>query len=94
MVDCWVRRSPRSAKCESAFLTAGGLGLGAIVAAGISVMLVKVLTDGFDPPPAAPSIPWGYLGGLVALTVAAVGAAGAVSLHALRRPAIEELREL
>jgi putative ABC transport system permease protein len=79
---------------ESAFVTAGGLAIGAVVAAGISVMLVKVLTGVFDPPPAAPAVPWLYLAGLVALTVAAAGAAGVVTLHALRRPAIEELREL
>ena len=79
---------------ESAFVTAGGLGLGAVVAAGISLMLVKVLTGVFDPPPAAPAVPWAYLAAVVALTLAAAGAAGAVSLRALRRPAIEELRDL
>ena len=79
---------------ESAFVTAGGLGLGAIVAAAISLMLVKVLTGVFDPPPAAAAVPWAYLAALVALTVAAASAAGAVTLRALRRPAIEELRDL
>jgi putative ABC transport system permease protein len=79
---------------ESAFVTAGGLAIGAVVAAAISVMLVKVLTGVFDPPPAAPAVPWLYLAGIVALTVAAAGAAGAFTLRALRRPAIEELREL
>jgi FtsX-like permease family len=79
---------------ESAFVTAGGLGLGAVVAAGISLMLVKVLTGVFDPPPAAPAVPWAYLAAVVALTLAAAGAAGAVTLRALRRPAIEELRDL
>ena len=79
---------------ESAFVTAGGLGLGAVVAAGISLMLVKVLTGVFDPPPAAAAIPWAYLTALVALTITAAGAAGAITLHALRRPAIEELRDL
>jgi putative ABC transport system permease protein len=79
---------------ESAFVTAGGLGLGAAVAAGISLLLLKVLTGVFDPPPAAPAIPWGYLAGLAGLTVAAAYVAGALTLRALRRPAIEELREL
>ena len=79
---------------ESAFVTAGGLALGAVVATAISLMLVKVLTGVFDPPPATPAVPWLYLAALVALTVAATGAAGAVTLRALRRPAIEELREL
>jgi putative ABC transport system permease protein len=79
---------------ESAFVTAGGLALGAVVATAISLMLVKVLTGVFDPPPAAPAVPWLYLAALVALTCAATGAAGALTLRALRRPAIEELREL
>ena len=46
---------------ESAFVTAGGLALGAVIAAAISDMLVKVLTGVFDPPPDALSVPWGYL---------------------------------
>jgi putative ABC transport system permease protein len=79
---------------ESVFVTAGGLALGAVVATAISLMLVKVLTGVFDPPPAAPAVPWLYLAALVALTIAAAGTAGAVTLRALRRPAIEELREL
>jgi putative ABC transport system permease protein len=79
---------------ESAFVTAGGLGLGAAVAAGISTMLIKVLTGVFDPPPAAAAIPWAYLGGLLVLTLGAAGAADVLTLRTLRRPAIEELRDL
>jgi putative ABC transport system permease protein len=79
---------------ESLFVTAGGLALGAVTAAVVSEMLVKVLTGVFDPPPSALAIPWGYLIALVSLTVGAVGVAGAAALRALRRPAVEELREL
>ncbi|MEA2400884.1 MAG: putative transport system permease protein [Thermoleophilaceae bacterium] len=79
---------------ESAFVTAGGLALGAVSAAAISTMLVKVLTGVFDPPPDALSVPWGYLAAVVSLALAAVGAAGALTLRALRRPALEELRDL
>ena len=57
-------------------------------------MLVRVLTGVFDPPPDALAIPWSYLGGVLVLTVAAMGAAGALTLRSLRRPAIEELRDL
>ena len=39
---------------ESAFVTGGGLILGAVLAAGLSLLLVKVLTGVFDPPPDAP----------------------------------------
>ena len=61
---------------------------------GLSIMLVKVLTGVFDPPPDTLSVPWLYLAGVGALTVGAVGAAGALTLRSLRRPAIEELRDL
>jgi putative ABC transport system permease protein len=79
---------------ESLFVTVGGLVLGTITAVGISDMLVKVLTGVFDPPPDVLTVPWSYLGGLIVLTVGAVGAAGTLTLRALRRPAIEELRDL
>jgi putative ABC transport system permease protein len=79
---------------ESLFVTIGGLVLGTVTAVVIARMLVKVLTGVFDPPPDVLSVPWGYLGTLVALTVAAVVAAGALTLRRLRRPAIEELRDL
>ncbi|MDX6706274.1 MAG: putative transport system permease protein [Solirubrobacteraceae bacterium] len=79
---------------ESAFVTAGGLVAGTAIAAAISQMLVRVLTGVFDPPPDALAVPWTYLVVVVVLTVAAVGVAGAATLRALRRPAIEELRDL
>jgi putative ABC transport system permease protein len=79
---------------ESAFVTVAGLLLGAAVAIAITNMLVKVLSGVFDPPPDVLSIPWGYLGGVLALTITAVGAAGALTLRTLRRPTIEELRDL
>jgi putative ABC transport system permease protein len=79
---------------ESVFVTAGGLLLGAVIAAGISDMLVRVLTGVFDPPPDVLSVPWGYLAAVTALACGTVVAAGAVTLRALRRPAIEELRDL
>jgi putative ABC transport system permease protein len=79
---------------ESLFVTVGGLVLGTVTAVGVSDMLVKVLTGVFDPPPDVLSVPWTYLGGVIVLTVGAVGTAGALTLRALRRPAIEELRDL
>ncbi len=79
---------------ESAFVTIGGLILGTVIGAGITDMLIKVLTGVFDPPPDFLSIPWTYLGVVLVLTVGAVGVAGILTLRALRRPAIEELRDL
>jgi len=79
---------------ESAFVTGGGLLLGGAIATGLSIMLVRVLTGVFDPPPDHLSIPWGYLAAVSALVLAAVAAAGTLTLRALRRPAIEQLRDL
>jgi putative ABC transport system permease protein len=79
---------------ESLFVTTSGVVLGTIAAAGISDMLVKVLTGVIDPPPDTLTVPWTYLGAVVVLTVGAVGVAGAVIVRALRRPAIEDLRDL
>ncbi|MEA2443328.1 MAG: putative transport system permease protein, partial [Thermoleophilales bacterium] len=79
---------------ESAFVTGGGLILGAAIASGITLLLIKVLTGVFDPPPDSLAIPWGYLTSDVVLTLAAVAVAGAITLRRLRRPAIEELRDL
>jgi putative ABC transport system permease protein len=79
---------------ESAFVTGGGLLLGAAMASLLSITLVDVLTGVFDPPPDVLSIPWGYLLGVGGAVVATVLAAGIITLRALRRPAIEELRDL
>jgi putative ABC transport system permease protein len=79
---------------ESAFVTGGGLLLGVVIASALSVMLVKVLTGVFDPAPAGLAVPWGYLLAVAALAVGTVAVAGALTLRALRRPAIEELRDL
>jgi putative ABC transport system permease protein len=79
---------------ESAFVTGGGLLLGAAVAVVITALLVKVLTGVFDPPPDHAAVPWAYLAGVLILTLIAVWEAGSVTLRRLRRPAIEELRDL
>jgi putative ABC transport system permease protein len=78
---------------ESILVTAGGLALGALIAVGITTMLLSILTGVFDPPPDAPAIPGDYLAALVALAMAATAVGGAVTLRRLRRPAISVLRE-
>jgi putative ABC transport system permease protein len=79
---------------ESIFVTGGGLILGAAIAALLSKTLVDVLTGVFDPPPDFLTIPWLYLAGVGVAVLATVLAAGLITLRALRRPAIEELRDL
>ena len=77
-----ARRAPRTRRLATSLVFA------------ISGMLVKVLTGVFDPPPDHVSVPWGYVGALVALTLAAVAAASAITVRTLRRPAVDELRDL
>jgi putative ABC transport system permease protein len=79
---------------EGLLITVGGLIGGALIAWGLSEMLVKVLTGVFDPPPSVIAIPWGYLSTTVLAVVAALGVAAMVSARASTRPAIEELRDL
>jgi putative ABC transport system permease protein len=79
---------------ESAFVTGGGLVLGAVIASGLSVLLVKVLTGVFDPQPDVLAGPWGYLATAVGITLAATAAAAVITLRALRNPPIEVLRDL
>ena len=79
---------------ESLYVTVGGLLCGVVGATGLSVMLVKILTGVFDPPPDVLAVPWGYLLGTLAAAAAAVVAAAAITISSLTRPAIQELRDL
>lgn len=79
---------------ESVFVTGGGLLLGAAIATGLSVLLVKVLTGVFDPPPDALAVPWLYLGVAAGVSLAATFLAAAVTLRTLRNPPIGVLRDL
>jgi hypothetical protein len=78
---------------EAAVATIGGLGR-ALVAGGLSVMLVMLLTGVFDPAPSVIAVSVGYVGVAVLALVAALMAAALASAHASARLAVEELREL
>ncbi|MEO7198029.1 MAG: FtsX-like permease family protein, partial [Solirubrobacterales bacterium] len=79
---------------EATFVTIGGLAFGGLIAAGLSIVLVKVLTGVFDPPPDTLSLPWAYLATVTAVAAIAVLTATTLTLRALRRPSIEALRDL
>jgi putative ABC transport system permease protein len=79
---------------EAVVLAVMGLVAGAACGSALSVMLVKVLTGVFDPPPAALAIPWAYLGTVTAATILALTVVTAGAVRAVRRPAIGVLREL
>lgn len=79
---------------EAAYVTIGGLALGAIAGSVLAAMLVKVLTGVFDPPPATLAVPWLYLGTVAAVAIAAVAVASYGAVRRARRSAVEVLREL
>jgi putative ABC transport system permease protein len=77
---------------EGIIVLAGGIVFGTALGFGVAVMLVRVLTGVFDPPPNALTVPWGYLGVLFAATLAATLATIVVSAAAARRDPVRELR--
>jgi putative ABC transport system permease protein len=79
---------------EAAVLAAGGLCGGAIIGSVLSVMLVKVLTGVFDPPPSVIAVPWSYLLAVGALAVIALAGVSATATWIAHRPEIARLREL
>jgi putative ABC transport system permease protein len=79
---------------EAIVLGVLGLAAGALIGSVLSLMLVKVLTGVFDPPPSAIAVPWAYLSAVFVITVAAFAAASAAAIQAARRPPITILREL
>ncbi len=79
---------------DAAFVTAGGLLAGALVGLSLALMLVKVLTGVFDPPPAVLSVPWAYLTTVAAVAIAAVVIAGTTTIRRARTAPVAVLREL
>ena len=78
---------------EAALVTVGGVLGGALIAWGLSTMLVKVLTGVFAPTPAI-AVPTGYLTTTLLAVLAAMSVAAVASSRTSTRPAVEELREL
>ena len=79
---------------EAAFVTLGGILLGASIGVGIAEVLVKILTGVFDPPPEHLSAPWAYLAALLTAIGASVLVAGFVMGAVTRRSGMETLRDL
>jgi putative ABC transport system permease protein len=78
---------------EALFVSLGGLVVGALTGWVLAQMLVKVLTGVFDPPPAALSVPWGYLATVGAIAAAAVTAAAVITLGSVARVSAAALRD-
>jgi putative ABC transport system permease protein len=79
---------------EALFAAVGGAVLGAIGGSVEALIVVKILTGVFDPPPETLSVPWPYLAGVLVAMGMSVGLAAAVAVRAARRPALEIIRDL
>ncbi|SED19214.1 putative ABC transport system permease protein [Rhizobiales bacterium GAS188] len=73
---------------EALIILIAGLALGSVIGAAVAVMLVKLLSGVFDPPPDALSVPWAYLAlvatGATLATVLAVWRSSEASLTMAR----------
>jgi putative ABC transport system permease protein len=79
---------------EAGVILGGGLLSGLLLGAVVALMLVKVLTQVFDPPPSLPSVPWLYLALLVAVTTVAGAIAGSLVTRLGQRSVLETIRQL
>ena len=79
---------------EAFFVTVGGIVVGAIAGWSLSVVVVRIMSGVFDPPPEHLFVPWAYLAVVLAIVIAAVLAAGIVIIRAAQKPAIEIIRDL
>lgn len=86
------RQVRRFGSAEPAYVLVVGTGCGLATGAGLSYLLVKVLTGVFDPPPTGLTLPWGYLVAVVLSTVVAVAIASFVVIDRARRQARTLLR--
>jgi putative ABC transport system permease protein len=81
-------------RVESFIVTVAGLILGAVSGGVLALLLVKVLTGVFDPPPAQLAVPALYLAAVTIGAVMAAAVAAELTIRASRRPVIETIREL
>ena len=79
---------------EAVLLVAAGVLAGGVLGWALSRMLIAVLTGVFDPPPTASTVPWPYLGVVLAALLAAIAAVSAATLRVARRSPLAALREL
>jgi putative ABC transport system permease protein len=89
-----ARQRGRFLSSEARAMVVSGIVGGAVIGTTIAYLLVKVLTGIFDPPPAAATIPWGYLSLLLALVVAVAVVVVASVGRMVARAGPSELRDL
>ena len=79
---------------EAALMLAGGGIIGGILGWLVATMLVKLLTQVFDPPPEHLSVPWIYVASVPAVTTASVVLSALVVTVLARRAVLDMIRRL
>jgi len=79
---------------EAAFVNLGGLVLGALSGWLLSLMIVRILTGVFDPPPQHLLVPGWYVAFFVLAIVVSVTVAGWVAISLAWRPSLKVIRDL
>lgn len=79
---------------EALLMLAGGTLSGLALGWGVARMLVKILTQVFDPPPDHVSVPWAYMVLVLVVTTAAVLVVGQLMTRLAGRSRLEILRRL
>ena len=79
---------------EAAFVNLGGLVLGALSGWLLSLMIVRILTGVFDPPPQHLLVPGWYVAFFVLAIVVSVTVAGWVAITLAWRPSLKVIRDL
>jgi putative ABC transport system permease protein len=79
---------------DTSLVTLCGAITGAVLGGYLSVVLVKVLTGVFDPPPTGVSVPWGYLGTLAAVVLGCLAVVVSGTLRIATRSVLTTIRRL
>lgn len=79
---------------EGALIVLGGAVIGTLAGLLVAMVLVKVLSGVFDPPPETIAIPLAYLLAMLGVSVVATGLAVTGTLHEARMRPLERLRDM
>lgn len=89
-----ARQRGRFLSAEARAMVVSGIVGGVVIGGIIAYLLVKVLTGIFDPAPSAATIPWAYLGSLLAVVVGASALVVAIVGRLVARAGPAQLRDL
>jgi putative ABC transport system permease protein len=79
---------------EAGLVLAGGLITGLLLGWGVAHMLIKLLTQVFDPPPQSAVVPWAYIVLVLVVTIVAVAITSRLMISRSRKEVLEMIRRL